>query len=132
MQHTKKELRIENVFCASGWQVRFIGVSLSSNTQFSIVLDPPTSLKRGLKFQFPKSDITLFREYRSEFDPKQRFKGDKAYQGEDLITTPIKKPRNRDLTSEQKAENAVLGFTPRGAIFQDRTKQSVFSQTNIC
>jgi len=26
---------------------------------------------------------------------------DKAYQGEDLITTPIKKQRNRELTSEQ-------------------------------
>ncbi len=56
----------------------------------------------------PKSDITLFREYRSEFDPKQRFKGDKAYQGEDLITTPIKKPRNRELTTAQKAQNKVF------------------------
>ena len=36
-----------------------------------------------------KSDITIFREYRSQFDPKQRFKGDKAYVGEALITTPI-------------------------------------------
>ncbi len=27
----------------------------------------------------PKSDLTIFREYRSQFDPKQRFKGDKAY-----------------------------------------------------
>jgi hypothetical protein len=38
-----------------------------------------TSLKKWYK-----SDITLFREYRSEFDPQQRFKGDKAYIGEDL------------------------------------------------
>ena len=53
----------------------------------------------------PKSDITLFREYRSRFDPKQRFKGDKAYQGEDLITTPIKKPKNRELIAEQKEQN---------------------------
>jgi len=53
----------------------------------------------------PKSDITLFREYRSRFDPKQRFKGDKAYQGEDLITTPIKKPKNRELIAEQKERN---------------------------
>ena len=53
----------------------------------------------------PKSDITLFREYRSEFDDKQRFKGDKAYVGEDSITTPIKKPRNRELTTEQKEQN---------------------------
>ncbi|MEG4818452.1 transposase family protein [Microcoleus sp. K5-D4] len=35
----------------------------------------------------PKSDITLFREERSQFDPQQRFKGDKAYVGEALITT---------------------------------------------
>ncbi|WP_414578983.1 HARBI1 family protein [Anabaena sp. CCY 9402-a] len=56
----------------------------------------------------PKSDITLFREYRSEFDPKQRFKGDKAYIGEDLITTPIKKPRNRELTTEQKEQNKIF------------------------
>lgn len=56
----------------------------------------------------PKSDITLFREYRSEFEPQQRFKGDKAYQGEDLITTPLKKPRNRELTTEQKSQNKVF------------------------
>ncbi len=30
-----------------------IGVNLSSNTQFSIVLDPPTSLKRGQKILVP-------------------------------------------------------------------------------
>lgn len=53
----------------------------------------------------PKSDITLFRENRFCFDPKQRFKGDKAYQGELLVTTPLKKPRNRELTSEQKQQN---------------------------
>ncbi|TFI51245.1 IS5/IS1182 family transposase [Mastigocladus laminosus UU774] len=53
----------------------------------------------------PKSDITIFREYAREFDPQQRFKGDKAYIGEDLITTPIKKPRNRELTTEQKEQN---------------------------
>jgi hypothetical protein len=53
----------------------------------------------------PKSDITLFREYRSRFDNKQKFKGDKAYQGEELITTPLKKPRNQELTSLQKEQN---------------------------
>ncbi|MBD2730535.1 transposase family protein [Nostoc sp. FACHB-892] len=56
----------------------------------------------------PKSDITMFREYRSEFDAKQRFKGDKAYIGEDLITTPIKKPRNQELTTEQKEQNKIF------------------------
>lgn len=53
----------------------------------------------------PKSDITLFRENRDQFAPKQRFKGDLAYKGEDLIDTPIKRPRNRELTIEQKEEN---------------------------
>jgi hypothetical protein len=56
----------------------------------------------------PKSDITLFREERSKFDPQQRFKGDKAYVGEALITTPIKKPRNRELTTEQKEQNKAF------------------------
>ncbi|BAZ67568.1 transposase (plasmid) [Fischerella sp. NIES-4106] len=53
----------------------------------------------------PKSDITLFRSNRARFDPKQKFKGDLGYQGEDVITTPIKKPRNRELTTEQKSQN---------------------------
>ena len=56
----------------------------------------------------PKSDLTLFREERSQFDPQQRFKGDKAYVGEALITTPIKKPRNRELTTEQKEQNKAF------------------------
>ena len=56
----------------------------------------------------PKSDITLFREERSQFDPQQRFKGDKAYVGEALITTPIKKTRNRELTTEQKEQNKAF------------------------
>ncbi|MEH2096645.1 transposase family protein [Nostoc sp.] len=53
----------------------------------------------------PKSDITMFRENRDNFDPKQKFKGDLGYLGEDLIDTPIKTPRNGKLTIEQKKEN---------------------------
>jgi len=53
----------------------------------------------------PKSDIKLFRENRDNFDPKQNFKGDLGYLGEDLIDTPIKKPRNRELTTNQKKSN---------------------------
>jgi hypothetical protein len=53
----------------------------------------------------PKSDITLFRENRDSFDPKQSFKGDLGYLGEDLIDTPIKTPRNGELTTGQKQEN---------------------------
>ena len=53
----------------------------------------------------PKSDITLFRENRDSFDQKQKFKGDLGYIGEDLIDTPIKKPRNGKLTIDQKKQN---------------------------
>lgn len=53
----------------------------------------------------PKSDITLFRENRDNFDPKQNFQGDLGYLGEDLIDTPIKKPRNGELTTNQKKSN---------------------------
>jgi hypothetical protein len=53
----------------------------------------------------PKSDITLFRENRDNFDQKQKFKGDLGYQGEDLIDTPIKTPRKGKLTIAQKKEN---------------------------
>ena len=53
----------------------------------------------------PKSDITLFRENRDNFAPKQNFKGDLGYLGEDLINTPIKKPRNRELTTDHKKSN---------------------------
>jgi hypothetical protein len=38
-------------------------------------------------------------------NPKQKFKGDLGDQGEDVITTPIKKPRKRELTTEQKSQN---------------------------
>lgn len=53
----------------------------------------------------PKSDITLFRENRDIFDPQQKFKGDLGYQGEELIATPIKTPKNGQLTRDQKKEN---------------------------
>ena len=53
----------------------------------------------------PKSDISLFREYSERFHPNQKFKADLAYIGEDLITTPIKKPKNKELTIEQKELN---------------------------
>ncbi len=55
-----------------------------------------------------KSDITIFREYRDNFDPEQRFKGDKAYIGEEVISTPIKKSKNQKLTPEQKAQNKAF------------------------
>ena len=53
----------------------------------------------------PKSDITLFRENRDRFDEKQNFQGDLGYLGEDSIETPIKTPKKRKLTIDQKKEN---------------------------
>ncbi len=47
----------------------------------------------------------MFREYRERFHPNQRFRADLAYIGEELITTPIKKPKNKELTIEQKELN---------------------------
>lgn len=49
-----------------------------------------------------------FGEYCLDFDFKQRFKGDKADLRGNLITTPIKKPRNWELTIEQKEQNKAF------------------------
>ena len=53
----------------------------------------------------PKSDINIFREQRKGFAPTQRFNGDKGYVGEPSIKTPHKKPKNQELSPEQKQEN---------------------------
>jgi DDE superfamily endonuclease len=54
------------------------------------------------------SDINLFRQTRDRFDFKQRFLGDKAYIGEDVITTPMKKPKKAELSELQKEANKQL------------------------
>ena len=56
----------------------------------------------------PKSDINICRESLKKFDDKQRLSGDKAYVGEEQIKTPHKKPRNGELTSQQKKYNKLL------------------------
>lgn len=56
----------------------------------------------------PTSDISLFRNQQKKFDAEQLFKGDKAYVGGLNISTPHKKPKNGELTAEQKAENKVF------------------------
>lgn len=53
----------------------------------------------------PKSDINQFRERQNQFAHSQKFKGDKAYIGEEQIQTPQKKPQKRELTIAQKAAN---------------------------
>ena len=56
----------------------------------------------------PSSDINLLREQQKKFATQQQFKGDKAYIGEKNVTTPHKKPRNRELSESQKEENKVF------------------------
>ncbi len=53
----------------------------------------------------PKSDINQFRESLPKFAPNQKFKGDKAYQGEKQIAIPQKKPKNQELTLSEKQAN---------------------------
>lgn len=53
----------------------------------------------------PKADIDLFRERQDNFNSKQKFKGDKAFVGEENISTLHKKPKNQELTEEEEKEN---------------------------
>ncbi len=54
------------------------------------------------------SDISLFRQSLPKFNNHQKFLGDKAYLGEPAIVTPQKKPKNGELTEEQKQENKKI------------------------
>lgn len=54
------------------------------------------------------SDINLFRETQHKFIDTQKFLGDKAYIGDDAITTPHKKQKNIDISELQKQENKQL------------------------
>jgi len=56
----------------------------------------------------PKSDIKICRETLNKFHTQQIFLGDKAYIGESQIKTPDKKPKNGELTPEQKINNKAL------------------------
>lgn len=52
-----------------------------------------------------KSDISFFRETQEKFAQKQKFAGDQADVGESAIRTPKKKPKNQELTSQEKSQN---------------------------
>ena len=56
----------------------------------------------------PKADITIWRENAEKFDEKQKFSGDKAYVSESQIRTPKKKPKNGELTEEEKEKNKEI------------------------
>ncbi|MEP6541992.1 transposase family protein [Microcoleus vaginatus GB1-A2] len=51
------------------------------------------------------ADIKIWRSRRKEWNPEQKFHGDKAYVGELLIDTPDKKSRSKDITDAQKKAN---------------------------
>ena len=51
------------------------------------------------------SDISIWRNSQNHFALQQRFIGDKAYIGEAQIRTPTKKPKNGELTRQQKEES---------------------------
>ena len=59
-------------------------------------------------YRGPKSDISLFREQQKKFSDNQKFDGDKAYVGAENMATPHKKPRNAELTEQQKEENKLF------------------------
>lgn len=54
------------------------------------------------------SDIGLFRETRHKFNVEQKFIGDKAYIGDNAITTPHKKPKKSEISELQKEQNKQL------------------------
>lgn len=56
----------------------------------------------------PEADITLFRQQQVKFASEQKFVGDKAYVGAAGTTTPMKKPKGRELTTEQQEENKKI------------------------
>lgn len=56
----------------------------------------------------PKSDITLFRERQKDFKINQKFQGDKGYQGEEAVKTPMKKPKKGELTPLEKEKNKEM------------------------
>ncbi|WP_071880523.1 transposase family protein [Synechococcus sp. PCC 6312] len=51
------------------------------------------------------SDISIWRNSRTRFTLEQFFMGDKAYVGERQIKTPTKKPKNGELTRQEKEDN---------------------------
>jgi len=53
----------------------------------------------------PKSDINQLRERQKEFSQSQKFRGDKAYIGAERTSVPQKKPKNSELTQQQKEQN---------------------------
>ena len=76
--------------------------------QFIILPDGEDILDICVGMLGKTSDINLFRDSRNKFVSSQKFLGDKAYIGDDAITTPHKKRKNTEISELQKQENKHL------------------------
>lgn len=56
-----------------------------------------------------RHDSKIFEENQSRLPESTKYEGDKAYQGQDRVTTPFKIPPKGELTDEQKEFNQELG-----------------------
>ena len=52
--------------------------------------------------------LVAYHQQQAKFSPEQQFVGDKAYVGAARTTTPTKKPKGRELTTEQQEENKEI------------------------
>lgn len=75
-----------------------------------LIIDPETLDIVDIRVGMPGRvhDLEIWRAGQHEFAPEQLFMGDKAYVGESQIRTPSKKPKNGELTTEEKAKNKQL------------------------
>lgn len=49
--------------------------------------------------------MNILRKQQDKFDEKQKFQGDKAYEGVERTTTPKKKPKKKEMPPKIKEEN---------------------------
>lgn len=72
----------------------------------------------------PTSDKKIFEEGQEKFEPKQKFQGDKAYQGGKSIKTPQKKPKNKELASERIFVEHLIRLIKIFKVAQERFRLS--------
>lgn len=85
----------------------YSGKKKAHTVKTSIITTPKGTEIVDLKISLGKviSDLNLWREQEQRLGDNQKYRGDKAYQGESRIETPRKKPKGKPLKSEEKEEN---------------------------
>ncbi|MDB9520337.1 transposase, partial [Roseofilum reptotaenium CS-1145] len=76
-----------------------VKTSIISTAKGTEIIDIKVSLEKV------RSDLNLWREQEIRLGKNQRYRGDKAYQGEERIEIPHKKPKGKVLKEEEKEEN---------------------------